>query len=149
MPAASIAVKAPPEQVWAMVSDVTRVGEWSPEAVSAEWLDGATGPAVGVRFRGRNKRKGTWSTTCTVTESEPGHAFAFLVGRGETSWRYDLTPDGDGCDVTESFEILKVPGPFGRFFTKLGTGVTWAEREADLTRGMEQTLRRLKEVAEA
>lgn len=151
MPSTSIGVAASPDQVWAMVSDVTRIGEWSPETVSAEWADGATGPAVGARFKGRNKRRGPWSTTCTITAAEPGKRFAFDVGRGQTRWAYDLAPaaSGDGCQVTESFEIVKVPGPIGRWSTKLGTGVTWAEREGDLVRGMEETLRRLKAAAES
>jgi hypothetical protein len=51
--------------------------------------------------------------------------------------------------VTESFEIVRRPGPVGRWLTKLGTGVTWAEREADLVGGMEETLRRLKAAAES
>jgi polyketide cyclase/dehydrase/lipid transport protein len=149
MPAESIEVNAPSEQVWTMVSDVTRIGEWSPEAVAAQWLDGATGPAVGARFRGRNKRRGAWSTTCTVTAADPGRAFAFSVGKGETTWRYDLAPVVGGCRVTESFEIVKVPGPIGRWSTKLGTGVVWADREADLLHGVHETLRRLKAAAEA
>jgi carbon monoxide dehydrogenase subunit G len=50
MPSVSIRIQAPPEQLWAMIADVTRVGEWSPETVSAEWVDGAAGPAVGAKF---------------------------------------------------------------------------------------------------
>jgi hypothetical protein len=149
VPSESIEILAPSEQVWRMVADVTRVGEWSPETVSAEWLGGAQGPAVGARFKGRNKRRGSWSTTCTVTAATSGREFAFSVGKGETTWRYDLVPAGDGCRVTESFEIVRVPGAISRFFTKLGTGVTWSEREPDLTEGVQETLRRLKAAAEA
>ena len=149
MPAESIRIQAPPERVWGMISDVTRVGEWSPETVSAEWLDGATAPAVGARFRGHNKRRGSWSTTCTVIAAEQGREFAFDVGKGDTRWRYGLVPAEDGCEVTESFEIRRVPGPVGRFFTRIGTGLPWSEREEDLTRGVRETLRRLKAAAEA
>jgi len=148
MPSETIEIGAPADKVWGMVSDVTRVGEWSPETVSAEWLDGAGGPALGARFKGHNKRKGPWSTTCTVTECDPGRTFGFSVGKGETTWRYDLAPTDAGCRVTETFEIVRVPGLISRSFTKLGTGVTWAEREDDLVAGMRETLRRLKAVAE-
>jgi polyketide cyclase/dehydrase/lipid transport protein len=48
-------MNAPPARVWALIADVTRTGEWSPETHKAEWLDGATGPAVGARFRGRRR----------------------------------------------------------------------------------------------
>jgi uncharacterized protein YndB with AHSA1/START domain len=149
MASTSILVQAPPERVWDLVTDVTRMGEWSPETVAAEWLDGATAAAAGARFKGRNKRRGSWSTKCTVTESERGQAFSFEVGRGETRWSYRFSPDDGGCRVTESFEIVRRPGPVGRWLTKLGTGVTWAEREADLVGGMEETLRRLKAAAES
>ena len=149
MPSTTLHIDAPPERVWALVSDVTRVGEWSPETVGAEWLDGAHGPAVGARFKGRNKRRGSWSTTCTVTAAEPGREFAFSVGKDETRWRYQFAPDGGGCNVTESFEIVRTPGTVGRFFTKIGTGVPWSEREDDLVHGMEETLRRLKAIAES
>jgi hypothetical protein len=46
------------ERVWDLVSDVTRVGEFSPETFEAEWLGGASGPEVGARFRGHVRRNG-------------------------------------------------------------------------------------------
>jgi len=149
VPSESIDILAPSDQVWRMITDVTRIGEWSPETVAAEWLDGAEGAAVGAKFKGRNKRRGAWSTTCTVTAATPGRDFAFCVGKGETTWRYDLAPVDGGCRVTESFEIVRAPGPVGRLLTRVGAGVTWAEREGDLVSGMQETLRRLKVAAEA
>ena len=145
---AKIHIEASPEAVYAMVADVTRMGEWSPENIGGEWLDGASGPAVGVRFKGKNKRKGGWSTKCTITAAEPGHEFAFDVGKGETKWRYRFEAGDGGTDVVESFEIVKEPGAVGRFFTKVGTGLPWSEREADMVNGMEQTLANLKLAAE-
>ena len=65
---------ADPTSVYALVSDVTRIGRYSPETFEAEWLDGATGPAVGAKFRGhvkRNQKGPTYWTTCTVVASEP------------------------------------------------------------------------------
>ena len=148
---ASVTVLADPERVWAMVSDVTRVGEWSPETERAEWLDGATGPALGARFKGYNRRgKTRWSTTCEVIECEPGRAFSFAVGgaaKPETIWRYRFEPvDGD-VRVTESFELVRPLGRVSRLVTRLTTGVT--DREADLDEGVRTTLARLKAVAEA
>ena len=32
-------VGAPPGEVWDLVSDVTRIGEFSPETFEAQWLD--------------------------------------------------------------------------------------------------------------
>ena len=51
----SIEIETPPERVYELVSDVTRMGDWSPECTSCSWTDGATGPAVGARFKARNK----------------------------------------------------------------------------------------------
>ena len=141
-------IEASPETVYAMVADVTRMGEWSPENLGGEWLEGATGPAVGARFKGKNKRKAGWTTKCTITVADPGREFAFDVGKGETRWRYRFEPAGEGTDVSESFEIVKEPGAIGKFFTKLGTGLPWSEREADMQRGVEQTLANLKAAAE-
>jgi uncharacterized protein YndB with AHSA1/START domain len=104
---------APPEPIWELVSDVTKIGRFSPETFEAEWLDGATGPAVGARFRGHVKRNGrgpTYWTKCTVIASEPGREFAFGVGPGDkplSVWRYQLQPSGDGTDVTESFTLAR------------------------------------------
>jgi uncharacterized protein YndB with AHSA1/START domain len=145
-------ISAPPEQLWSMVADVTRMGEWSPETERGEWLGDATAASVGARFRGHNKRRNPWRTVCTVTAAEPGREFAFTVGRrpekGDTAWRYTFAPSGEGTLVTESFEIVRVPSRLARSMTKLGTGVPWNERSDDLERGMRQTLDSLKAVAE-
>ena len=144
----SLHVEAPPEALYALVADVTRMGEWSPETVRAEWVEGATAPVVGARFRGHNKRRAGWKTTCTVTVTEPGRQFAFEVGKGETAWRYSFAPSGTGTDVTESFEILKEPNVVMRRLNKLGTGVSWEDRPAQMVESMRETLERLKAVAE-
>lgn len=149
MPARTVRVAAPPEQVWDLVADVTQMGRWSPETTGAEWVHGASGPAVGARFRGANRRKAPWSTTCTVTACERGRRFDFRVGKGETTWSYSFVAVEGGCEVTESFTVVKPPGALGRWLTQKAIGVPWAEREADLVAGVEETLRRLKAAAES
>jgi uncharacterized protein YndB with AHSA1/START domain len=140
---------APPERIWELVSDVTKVGRYSPETFEAEWLDGATGPAVGARFRGHVKRNGrgpVYWTTCTVTASEPGRSFAFTVGspgKPVNTWRYDLQPAGGGTDVTESFELgsalpLRI---YGMLFG-------WARSRTN-DAGMRRTLDRIRAEVEA
>jgi hypothetical protein len=135
-----------------MVSDVTRMGEWSPETERGEWLGEATEPGVGARFRGHNKRRNPWRTVCTVTVADPGREFAFVVGKdadkADTSWRYTFTPGGGGTLVTESFEIIREPSRIAKWMTKLGTGVSWPERADDLEEGVRQTLAALKAAAE-
>jgi Polyketide cyclase / dehydrase and lipid transport len=56
-------VDASPEVVYDLVTDVTRMGEWSPECVGCAWIDGANDPVPGARFRGRNRHGlARWST---------------------------------------------------------------------------------------
>jgi len=111
---ATVHMAAPPERIWDLLSDVTKIGRYSPETFEAEWLEGATGPAVGAKFRGHVKRNGigpVYWTTCTVRECEPGRAFTFGVGPSDkplSIWGYDLEPSGDGTDVTESFDLTPI-----------------------------------------
>jgi hypothetical protein len=147
---ASVRVEAPPEKVYERVSDVTRMGEWSPETTSADWVGGATGPAVGAKFKGRNRNGlARWSTTPRVVAAEPGREFAFTtswLGKDMTQWTYRMEPDGSGTRVTESFEMLMdVPWYFTASERWL-MGVK--DRKADLEANMAKTLERLKGVVE-
>src|SRR5215211_1931497 len=88
-----ITVVAPPEAVYALVADVTRTPDFSPEVVSCRWIDGATGPAVGARFEAVN-RSGigrTWKNRPVVVVAEPGREFTFRRSEpfaGTIVWRY-------------------------------------------------------------
>ncbi len=92
-------IDAAPEKIYELVSDVRRMGEWSPECMRGEWLDGATGPAAGARFKGSNKRGPfRWSTKPKVVTAD-GHEFAFVVthrGRDMTKWSYQFAPAARG-----------------------------------------------------
>lgn len=100
-------IAAPSDKVWALVADVSRMGEWSPENTGGSWQKGATGPALGAVFKGSNKNGiRRWSTTCTVVECQPGRIFEFAVTSGPlgiANWRYEFEDTGTGCRVTESF----------------------------------------------
>ncbi len=101
-------IAAPAEKVWGMVSDLPRMGEWSPENSGGTWAKGAAGPATGAVFRGRN-RSGVrrWSTTATVTDCEPGKAFEIAITTGPlpvANWRYEFEDTAEGCRVTESWD---------------------------------------------
>ncbi|MFA5885830.1 MAG: SRPBCC family protein [Acidimicrobiia bacterium] len=78
----TVHIAAPPETVWGLVSDITNTGKFSPETFEAEWLDGASAPAVGVRFRGHVRRDGRgpvhW-TKCEIVACEPGREFTFVA----------------------------------------------------------------------
>lgn len=146
----TVHMDAPADEVWALLSDVTRIGELSPETFDGEWLDGATGPAVGARFRGHVKRNGrgpVYWTTCKVTASEPGRTFAFdVVGPGDrmvNSWRYDLAPSGSGTDVTESFRLAD------SVFTRIYWALAGRWRGKTNSNGMRETLERARAIVEA
>jgi len=139
---ASVAVGRAPADVWAAISDITRMGQWSPECVAGRWVGGATGPAVGAKFEGDNvARLGRftlkkWTTTSEVTACEPGVCFEF-VAEGYTTWRYDFAAAGDGTTVTESFSYE--PKGFQGFLYE-----TVLRRSKSMTKGMQRTLERVK-----
>src|ERR1700731_1593031 len=100
-------IGAPAEKVWAMVADVTRMGEWSPENDGATWLRGATAPKPGAAFRGKNRNgKKKWTTMGTITDAEPGRILVFRVtasGLKVAEWRYAFETTETGCRVTETW----------------------------------------------
>jgi hypothetical protein len=145
----TVHMKATPEGIWPLVSDVTNTKRFAAETFDAQWLDGATGPAVGVRFRGHVKRNGWgpvyWSVA-TIDACDPGREFAFsvaLAGRPAIRWRYQFEPSGDGTDVTESFE-LRNEWWLRLYWAVLG----WARRKTNVE-NMRTTLERLKAEVEA
>jgi hypothetical protein len=142
-------IAAPADKVWALVSDLPRMGEWSPENTGGRWVNGATGPVVGAKFRGTN-RKGLrrWSTTCTVTAADKGARFAFEVTYGPvriSTWDYTLTGNGNTTTVTEEWTDRRPA------WMKIGSAPVMgvADRAAHNRRGMEQTLANLKAAAES
>jgi hypothetical protein len=145
-----VRVEASADRVYDLISGLgfTR---WSPEATEATWEPGAPAGSVGARFRGRNRRGlARWATTCEVIAAEPGTEFTFVVGSPaapQTTWRYRITADGDGCEVEESFTLGRPLRTVDRIVTALTTGVR--RREADLDAGMRATLAGLKAEAEA
>jgi hypothetical protein len=142
-------IAADPKVVYDLVSDVTRMGEWSPETTSCRWLSGDGPAALGARFRGTNKRLvARWTTTCTVTAADPGRRFAFDVRWGPwpiSQWSYDIEPTPGGCRVTEAWVDRR--GTAIRASSPAVMGIL--DRAAHNRRGMEQTLAALKAATEA
>jgi Polyketide cyclase / dehydrase and lipid transport len=144
-------MQADPGTIYAIVADVTRTPELSPEIIECQWLDGATEPAVGARFKARNKmpNRPVFSNKPVVTVADPSRTFAFSRTEpfgGTVEWRYDLEPDGDHTLVTESYTVTKPVSAVGWFI--IGGLFGRKDRRADLRSGMEQTLQRLQAVAE-
>jgi uncharacterized protein YndB with AHSA1/START domain len=144
----TVSMAAAPEKVWDLVSDVTRIGEFSPETFEAEWLGGASGPTLGAKFRGhvkRNEKGPIYWTVCKVLECDPPRTFSFAVmyrGRPLNHWRYEITPTAAGCDVTESFQLD--PNPLFKLYWAIAG--RWRNRTN--VHGMQQTLNRIKAVVE-
>ena len=145
----TVPMAAKADEIWNIVADVRNTGKFSPEVMEAEWLDGATEPALGARFRGHVKRNEigpVYWTVCRVTACERGKEFGFEVLVGDkpvNNWHYLFTPTEAGTDVTESFRmtdslLTKIFGLFG--------GQLRTRRNR---RDMRKTLERIKAVVEA
>ena len=114
----SIVIKRPPEELYDMVADVTRMGEWSP-VCKACWWDEGDGPHVGARFTGRNERpERTWETHSEVVTADRGREFAWVVAEPPTRarWGYSFVAVDGGTEVTETWEL---PPEGSAFFEKM------------------------------
>lgn len=147
-------IEASPARVWELVTNLDLMGQWSPEYEGGEWVDGATGPAVGCRFKGRNKRGDReWESVSTVVEAEPGRSLAWAVGdpdNAAATWRFDLTTDGSGTRVRQHVEMGPGPSGLTARIAELPDREEdiVAARSAEHRRNMQATLEGLKAAAE-
>ena len=146
----TVHMAAPPQRIWELVSDVTKIGKYSPETFEAEWLDGATGPAVGAKFRGhvkRNRQVPDLLDDVHGARERSGPRVRFRRRAGSDKplniWRYRLEPSGDGTDVTESFELANTP-PLRLYWALFG----WARGRTNRN-GMRTTLEAVKAEVES
>lgn len=147
---ASIEVAAPADTVWSLVSDVTRMGDWSPVCHTCEWLPPSDRAEVGARFVGYNRLNGArWSRECVITVADPARELAFTTmfrGHESTRWRYRFEPSGTGTKVVEHYEVIAVPTWVK--LIRLMPGMP-ARSLRDGKRGMDATLQHLKAAAES
>ena len=145
----SIVVARSPDDLYAMVSDVTRMGEWSPVCKACWWDEGA-GPTVGAWFSGRNELpERTWEARSEVVAADPGREFAFIVEGKFARWGYTFVPVEGGTEITESWEFL--PDGIAMFKEWFGPD---AQAEIDnrseaARSGIPATLAAIKRIAEA
>ena len=136
-------ISASPSAVFAALTDITRMGEWSPECHSAEWNDGADGPAVGVKFTGHNRNGDKeWTTEAKITDLVPDELFFFecdFRGFVFAKWGYTIESIDGGSRVTEYNQDLRPPESLEG--SAAVSGVT--DRPAHNRAGMETTLERL------
>jgi hypothetical protein len=141
----TVTIGATPDEAYRVISDPPSMARLAEETYSARWLDGATGPAVGARFRGYNRNGSRrWATTCRITDAEPGRCFAYEVTAPLhipiSRWQYDIEPTADGCKVTET-NWLRVP----LWLLPIGIAITGIADRADTNNAnIAATLRRLK-----
>lgn len=148
----SIVIQAAPEQVYALVADVTKMPLFSPELLDCRWLDGATEAAVGARFAARNKvtRGPSWVNKPVITSVEPGRVISWARTEpfaGTVEWTYRFESTEGGTRVTESYRVTKPISRIGWLI--IGTMSQTKDRRGQLRTGMQETLARLKSVIEA
>ena len=144
----STVIARSPEELYDMVADVTRMGEWSP-VCKACWWDEGHGPRLGARFTGRNELpERTWETRSEVVVADPGREFAFVVLSTGTRWDYTFTPVEGGTQVTESWEFP--PAGFAVFQERFGEDAQAqiADRNETARNSITTTLAAIKATAE-
>lgn len=130
-------IPADPLTVYDHLSDITTIGERSPETHAAKWM------THGKKFKGYNHIGPLyrWSTVCKVTADVPGRAFAFDVAwPSKTSWRYELTALNDATEVTLTMTKMQ---PQAAPVLAIQRMVGVHDRAQHLRTGMDQTLDRL------
>ena len=106
-------IRADAGRLYELVTDLPRMGDWSPENTGGRWVKGATGPAVGARFKGTNRNGWRrWSTDVVVTTAKPGEQFTFDVSTGPikvATWDYRFEQSGDSTSVVETWTDRRNP----------------------------------------
>jgi uncharacterized protein YndB with AHSA1/START domain len=148
---AHIHVAASPEEVYDLVTDVARMGEWSPECLGGRWLGSGTGAAPGARFKASNRNRWVrWSNRPRVLTAERGREFSFVapdpLGHDQTKWTYRFEASGEGTRVSESFELVRDLPLYVDLFERYVLGTK--DRRSDLEANLRATLGRIKEVVE-
>ena len=145
-----VVVDASPTAVWEVVGDPRRTGEWSHECLEVQFVDGDAAPALGARFRGRNRvgRNG-WTRTCEIVGYDPGREISWrtvptqLVYRDSTIWTITVEPEGAGTRITQRYEVVKLGPIFDRFIYQ------FVPVHRDRTEALTNDLQRIGEVARA
>lgn len=142
----SIDIDATPEQVWSVISDLKRMGEWSPQCKKMIIRGGTVG--LGTKTININRRGPlVWPTTSKVVRYTPNQELGFRVAENHTIWSYTITPKDAGVTVTERREVNGSTTKVSSVLVdKLFGGAESFEEELKL--GMAETLGKIKRAAE-
>ncbi|GAA1547178.1 SRPBCC family protein [Nocardioides humi] len=144
----SIGIDAPPATVWALVSDVRRMAEWSPQVTSTRLADGAQ-LGEGAAFTNRNQHgELEWTTHARIVRFEPERELAFRVEENWAVWSFHLEPDGAGTLLTQRRATPDGISEVSRELTEAYLGGV-ESFTGSLRDGMRQTLAGIKAAAEA
>ncbi len=142
-------IRADAGRLYELVTDLPRMGEWSPENTGGKWVKGATGPAIGAHFKGTNRNGWRrWSTDVVVTAADPGQRFAFDVSTGPfkvATWEYRFNQSGDATTVVQTWTDNRAS--FAKKVAPLVAGVR--DRTERNRQNMEATLTKMAAAVEA
>ena len=144
-----VTTSATPDQIWDLLTDIGRAGEWSHETRGGDWLDGATGATAGARFKGRNgKGLQRWTRLCEIESAEHARVLSWRTVPSRlfpdsTRWTYELTPVDGGTRITQRFEVLELSWLMDRLF------YAFIPAHRDRTAALRGDLEKLGEVAAA
>ena len=146
----SVVVARSPEELYALVSDITRMGEWSPVCKACWWEEEGGSARVGAWFGGRNELPDrTWETRSEVVAADPGREFAFAVNGTIARWSYTFTAVDGGTQLTETWEFL--PSGIDIFRQRFGddADAQIEDRFQAARNGIPATLDAIKKTAES
>ena len=141
-------ISASPAAVFAALTDITRMGEWSPETYKAEWNEGFSAAELGAMFTGHNRHGDKeWTTEAKIVDLVPEERFFFDCMVRDfvfSKWGYSIEPTGSGCRVTEQSQDLRPESALERSASISGV----EDRHSHNRAGMESTLERLASAVE-
>lgn len=170
---ASTTVNAPASKVWQRVTDLSAMGQRSPQCKKMILLPRRKSSAAGAGNVGASASAGVsavgaapapgtvtinlnrqgilwWPTWAVVTEVEPEKVFEFKIPLNGTRWRFELTPTPDGSQTVLTEKRLAPGGKTSLISRVLVAVVLGGEEkfEASLQEGIQQTIRALAREAE-
>ncbi|WP_330233373.1 SRPBCC family protein [Nocardia sp. NBC_00508] len=143
---AAIDISASPEQVWAVVSDLKRMPEFSPQCVRMMALGSLKAGTWTLNLNRDGKKY--WPTTSRIVRYEPNQAFAFRITENRMVWSYTLEPTETGTRLIERRDVPNGTTWFSRRAINAALGGELPFEEA-LMRGMNETLGKIKSAVEA